>query len=406
MDVGRSRCLRTVRTHVLRVVTVVGIASAAIAASQTDSEPSAPQRADAPDTALAKELAHLIDLVARNAPGAEEAETELIQRVTRPFATALASQPDRPLEQRLRLDRTLRRARSALVIEVERARLDAADRARFDAVRARFPAEVHQLFHDEIHVRVAALSRLPIQADDAGLMLLLAMKLESDPELLSELIERVEALEHTRLLSPMVAMLIMRDVAALRELEVFGRDAPAYRIVYLNRISKLVRWLAPITAGAGATPRPGPPTSAGAVDLPRVVRETFGTLAGAEFDEYREFIDALAFAETSARFADRSALPLYAPYLADQRPHRPIRDETGTLHLVTVSDQTLLFMLQTLGETPEALGFEQVDARGRYAMRSDTARERAVAHMRQWLARYVDDADHPFEPLTPTSDLP
>lgn len=151
-----------------------GLASAAVcviafAIAAAAQEHSSPER-----------LKQLIDQIARGDEVESAAASErLVELVTRPVIEALGTLESRPIEEQLRLQRTLARLTGALRLRVFKLDLSSEDRTLFDAFVRAYPELAERLFDGDWRIRKAAVRQMPLEPG-TGVGLLIAAKVNDE----------------------------------------------------------------------------------------------------------------------------------------------------------------------------------------------------------------------------------
>ena len=292
--------------------------------------------ARAQDVPSSDRLKPLIDKIARGDEVESAAASErLVELVTRPVVEAIGSLEERPIEEQLRLRRTLSRLTGAIRLRVYRLDLTPADRDLFDSFIKAYPELAERLFDGDWRIRKAAVRQIPLEPN-TGVGLALAAKInDEDAEVAEVALEAASALHDA-----VIARALTRYVQdATRAMQAGLYEPQEWELALAVAI--IVQ--RSIDVIAAAEYRPGAPTVAAAF-------QHFGRT------KYWDQANRAAVLRALGRLKDPQTAPVLLEHLDDGsflrwRAMNPDKRATETL-----GDVALAALLKIFERTPEEFG--------------------------------------------------
>lgn len=294
----------------------------------------------------------------------EDAEEELIRRLSGPLVAAVGNLEARPIEQQARVVRALERYQSVLRLELARVSLREPDRKLLDEFTRSQRALVEQLFSDAPALRLAAVRRIPLKPD-SGAGVLLALKVnDADGDVAEAALDSA-----LRLRDEVVARSLVHYVRSATQAIAGGyygpQDSDTAAVV-----ARFVRMSIEVIGAARY--REGVPDVVAAV---RVLARTPFAAPG--------FFELPPIAAALAELGDRRAAPVLMELLDQTGSSRVVSLGPGRLATVTVGDEMLLALLRLYERPPADFGFQANDA-GALAFPDEDTRVEGHRRFRLW----------------------
>ncbi|MGD8454156.1 MAG: hypothetical protein PVJ57_20270 [Phycisphaerae bacterium] len=339
-----------------------------------------------PPTATAQRDDDLRPLVERIARGdddeAAEATDALLARITGPLEKALAGMETRPPAEQRRLLAAVGRVLANIRLRLYRGTLPPADRKLLDDFARRDARLVEQLFDDDPRRRLAALHRIPLDADSGAGVLVVAKVYDWNAEVADAALDVALLLKDA-----VVARGLARFVAEAADAVGSGQFGPEDQDTALV-LADFCRRAIRVIGEAGAR-------DAGSTIVAAL--KTFG------HPPYRKLFAVGDALPVLGQTGDEQVVDVLLAFLNEREVHAVRVLAPGQALQQTVGDAALLGLARIYGLSPEALGFEVDAASGLAGFTSAEKRAEAVRMFRSWHGR---NAGLPPADRTPLATQP
>jgi hypothetical protein len=296
----------------------------------------------------------------------------LIRRIVEPYRDAVGDISDRPVQQRLRLQETVREINAELRLRTLIAELPQADRALAEQFAAHVPKLARGLFYESPYDQEAILDQLPLEPG-TGASVLVATLVFDVHESVAAQAARVAA----RLNDDVVARNLcrgLRDVMTLVDEDYFKPGLEELELVLGQAVYRAIGVLGEVE-DSDCTP------------LAIRAAEHFTT----RFDP--RLLDVSGVFAALGELGDERAAPLLLKNLDVGTVLNVRRPASDVLVVQSVGDAALYGLVRLYGLEPQAFGFVQTPGRfGIVGFKDEHTRREAHARFRRW---HQQNADKP-----------